>query len=1089
MSPFLTKNSTPKTSGTALVIVLTFLIILSGMVIAFMEFSKWDLQTAQSSARNLQANEIALGGAEAVTSLLLTEIDDAANSQRDTVDGTTLYQPKSDANAFPERSIGAGSAALLPSLIKSSRHGVAPYAAASSSNPASQAPTLSTSANGRALDFAFWNTPQLNFSTPDAKSAFESTAAPDWILVTKDSGPKAFTAWNDDLKNPDKPDFVIGRYAYTVYDVSGLLDISVAGHPTVSQTATGLADQAVLDAKSKPALAFADLSQIPGITNVSAFINWRNANSAANASEFHKYVFSADEIPNDWMVRDFSKTKYGDNALFSRSDLIAAVKSGVCGISNVALPYLTTFSRMKNAPSWSPNKDEASPYRYQTNANNPTSINRNLGWVRVKNEFTRHDDTTAKVGEPLIKSRFPLSRFGLITTAAITPDTTADIRNYFGLIRSTTGGPWTYNHGSPDRIFTLDEVANANREPDLAELIQATILNGSLASGDPARTAAAIANEKTLQVLFILANMIDQQDADNYPTLIRFTAGGEIWEAAGRESLPYLNKLIVAWGETNEPLDPSKAATASYLFPQVSRRPLMLSYPTAAVSPEIRIRAVGGVNQEYQDDVSGTVTPNPPDSPLAINATANFAVGGFSLIGPYVASLGGSTLPGLPHDYQMGFTPGQFRYNVNGASGIRLRDLVRATGTSGVARLTFGQGLPFNFIMEFLGNDGVWHPYNRLAGITRYAPGGAEILSDGLSGDVISWKVPASGTPAINTAAWANTACAQAWIKSDERASSGIAPAWCGSEATPLYFNRAVADRANPYALASVWRTGAVANPAMLTGSTPPGAALGGRSTFGPADLSMNLPAYSHYADLDGVTRKADGWRATNTQNGVIPVEAIPAPVPGDPPTAAVPTSGYQFNRPFRSPAEIGSVPRGQPWRTLNFWTTDTADAGLLDLFTTQDQAVVAGINPNTKLAPVLQAAIAGTTANLFGFQREITYGENSPGYANAIISYTTSNPFANRAELSETPGLPFTLGQSYSKETTEKPVRALSEVSNTRTWNVLIDVVGQAGRYVPSATSLDKFQVQGQTRYWVHLAIDRYTGEIVDKRVEPAAE
>ena len=80
-------------------------------------------------------------------------------------------------------------------------------------------------------------------------------------------------------------------------------------------------------------------------------------------------------------------------------------------------------------------------------------------------------------------------------------------------------------------------------------------------------------------------------------------------------------------------------------------------------------------------------------------------------------------------------------------------------------------------------------------------------------------------------------------------------------------------------------------------------------------------------------------------------------------------------------------------------------------------------------------------------------------------------------------------LSQSLSKETTEQPVRALSEISNTRTWNLLIDVVGQAGRFSPAANSLDKFQVQGQSRYWVHLAIDRYTGEIVDKRIEPAAE
>jgi len=1068
MSPFPIKNPKPQTSGTALVIVLTFLIILSGMVIAFMEFSKWDLQTAQASARNLQAQEIALGGADAITSLLLTEIDDAANSDRDTVNNVTLYRPKADAHLFPERVVASGAFAFLPSLIKSSRHGVAPYAAAASSTrSASQAPTANVSANGRALDFDFWNTPRLNFSSADAKSTFESTAAPDWILITKENGPKAFTTWNNDLKDSGKPDFVIGRYAYTVYDVSGLLDISVAGRPAVSQTATGLADQAVLDAKSKPALAFADLSEIPGITDPTTFINWRNAASAASATIFHNYVFS-----DDWTVRDFSKVKNGDNTVFSRSDLIKAVTSGACGITTDALPYLTTFSRMKNAPSWSPTIDESSPYRYKTEANNSSSTNRNLAWVRVKNEFIRRDGATAKVGEPLIKNRFPLSRFGLITTGATTPESATDIRSYFGLIRSTTGGPWTYNHGAADRILTLDEVADANREPDLPELLQATILNGSLASGDPGRSNSEIEYEKTQQILFILAHMIDQQDADNYPTLIRFNAGGEIWEVAGRESLPYLNKLVVAWGKSNESPPPGNDATATYLFPQLTRGSNMLVQPSTADLPSLRIRVIGQISQEFEKSGGGSITSNPP---LDINAVAVFGPNGWPFFG--LNGLSGTSLPGLPHDYQMGFTPGQFRASISRFIGIRLADLTRPSGSGGTARLKIGTGSPpkpFNFIMDFLGADSLWHPYNRLIGSSRYTPSGTEILSDGVSGDTIAWDVPVLGNVDINDVTWPASPISQALVRSDECALPGISAVWCGNAASPLMLNGP-----NPsiqYAMGSI----RLSNGTMLTSTSPPPGASGLPGGFAPADLSINLTASSHYADLDGVVRKADGWRGGD----IIP----PVPRPPPPINSSLIT-GYHYNRPFRSPGEIGAVSRGQPWRTLNFWTADTADAGLLDIFTTRDQAVAAGVNPNTKLAPVLQAVMKGATANLFGFGEKITYASPLVNMTAAITAHTSSEPFANRAELSETAGMPFMLTQSNSKETTEQAVRALSEISNTRTWNLLIDVVGQAGRYVPSADSLDKFQVQGQSRYWVHLAIDRYTGEIVDKRIEPAAE
>jgi chloramphenicol 3-O-phosphotransferase len=55
--------------------------------------------------------------------------------------------------------------------------------------------------------------------------------------------------------------------------------------------------------------------------------------------------------------------------------------------------------------------------------------------------------------------------------------------------------------------------------------------------------------------------------------------------------------------------------------------------------------------------------------------------------------------------------------------------------------------------------------------------------------------------------------------------------------------------------------------------------------------------------------------------------------------------------------------------------------------------------------------------------------------------------------------------------------------------WNLLIDVVAQSGRYSPNAGALDQFFVEGEKRYWMHVAIDRYTGEVVDKQVEQATE
>ncbi len=70
-----------------------------------------------------------------------------------------------------------------------------------------------------------------------------------------------------------------------------------------------------------------------------------------------------------------------------------------------------------------------------------------------------------------------------------------------------------------------------------------------------------------------------------------------------------------------------------------------------------------------------------------------------------------------------------------------------------------------------------------------------------------------------------------------------------------------------------------------------------------------------------------------------------------------------------------------------------------------------------------------------------------------------------------------------------EAPVRALASVGQTRVWNLLIDVIAQTGRYTQSAKTPANFLVEGEQRYWVHVAIDRYTGQVLDKQIEVVKE
>jgi hypothetical protein len=76
-----------------------------------------------------------------------------------------------------------------------------------------------------------------------------------------------------------------------------------------------------------------------------------------------------------------------------------------------------------------------------------------------------------------------------------------------------------------------------------------------------------------------------------------------------------------------------------------------------------------------------------------------------------------------------------------------------------------------------------------------------------------------------------------------------------------------------------------------------------------------------------------------------------------------------------------------------------------------------------------------------------------------------------------------------YNKETRESVIRALCDSTQTRTWNLMIDVIAQSGRYPPNATSLANFVVEGEKRYWLHIAIDRFTGEVIDQQLEAVNE
>jgi len=74
------------------------------------------------------------------------------------------------------------------------------------------------------------------------------------------------------------------------------------------------------------------------------------------------------------------------------------------------------------------------------------------------------------------------------------------------------------------------------------------------------------------------------------------------------------------------------------------------------------------------------------------------------------------------------------------------------------------------------------------------------------------------------------------------------------------------------------------------------------------------------------------------------------------------------------------------------------------------------------------------------------------------------------------------------------KPSRALGDVGQTRTWNLMLDMIAQSGRYPPNANSLAGFIVEGEKRYWFHIALGRdlninRTVDVLGSQLEEVSE
>lgn len=267
-------------------------------------------------------------------------------------------------------------------------------------------------------------------------------------------------------------------------------------------------------------------------------------------------------------------------------------------------------------------------------------------------------------------------------------------------------------------------------------------------------------------------------------------------------------------------------------------------------------------------------------------------------------------------------------------------------------------------------------------------------------------------------------------------------------------------------------------------------------------DVATDINGVSRfrYRDPDGLIRPGDAWRGDlSTGDGIPSYHSDAAGVIA----SATRRRPVILNRPFRSVGELGYVFRDQPFKSLDFWSEKGADAGLLDLFCVSEGSAnySAGlVNINSAPPSVLQALTSAGSKQPGDTTSKISTAE-SVAIAQSITTDLAANGvITNNADLANRLSSPIftSLSTLYAtnvekpfrnKGFGEAPLRALANVSTTRSWNLLIDVVAQTGKLGNNAAGLDNFTVEGEKRYWLHLAIDRFTGEILDKQLEPVYE
>ncbi|MEO6970933.1 MAG: hypothetical protein ABI217_08565 [Chthoniobacterales bacterium] len=566
------------------------------------------------------------------------------------------------------------------------------------------------------------------------------------------------------------------------------------------------------------------------------------------------------------------------------------------------MPYFTHFTRELNAPSWGPVTPAGSTIDYAALADQATSANRNILNVRVKASFVRADGTTSVVGEPLIKNRFPLRRLdsigpsganssafpvmvgGVLQAPTATTDspyvTGTTTQRDFGLIWNTANKRWDYvgaaGSAVQSSIATLDQVATANREPNFFEVLKAFILSGSIGLGsDNTGAARTFVNaelrfyqqplSKDSQIVQIGANIIDQWDNDKNPTFIFFGSD----EFARVENLPYLSKLVFQPQWTTG----VGAAFKSWIIPSLwTPTQNATAVGTESTSSPFTIPAVRFIM------TSGSVSASVSAGATTANSATITADPAILTTQPYAQLTTSATFGPDPNSPSSATAIKQL---MTTAPNLKLGIQLVFAGTPGITKDNTTKAYPiftnatFEMQARIGGSSGTWKTYQRWVGCQQPA-------------------TPLACEPAVGFD-WTQTNIYDPeFVLLDPRIMRfGVWGAQAGTSSTEL--TRGLLDTLERASIGFQ----------SITALGPQGTSF----TSVGAEMANNTSGSPKYIDLDGLQRSGDS----------LTTGALSAMLPTD--SADRPPLLFSVGRQLRMVSELGTVSRGQPWKTLNFTT------------------------------------------------------------------------------------------------------------------------------------------------------------------------